>query len=562
MFLLGLVSLVGAALLLGCASSDADREIALAIRKQVAEPSGWFQKRPTVDDDDVQPLVRRFYKGRKYFPAWTHIDGPTADARELLEAIDEAPQHGLSLEQYDYQRMRTAMEKPRPLGRGEPADLAALDVELTRNFLKLASHLSGGQVNPLQLPADWHVQPGKRDLIGVLVEAISKHRVAQALQSLAPKNPQYAGLRKALAEYRHVQEEGGWPEVPGGAALRRGSSGARVAALQKRLLASGDLGGLYVPGRFDASTQAAVNRFETRHGLEVNGVVGTDDLRELNLPVAHRIRQIEVNLERWRWLSDSLMQGRYVMVNIPDYSLRVVEAGRTVLAMRVVVGKDYSRTPMFTDEISYLVFNPVWNVPSSIATAEILGEVQRDPTYLERNKMRVFENETDAATELDPASIDWPSVSPDDFRYAIRQDPGPENPVGRLKFMCPNQFNVYLHDTPAGQLFAARERTFSHGCIRVEKAVELAAYLLRDEGFGVDRLAAEFETADNTSVRVPRPIPLHILYWTAFIDERGILQFRDDVYGFDHLLDRTLRKQRPDIKTQVRTAYTPTDLGS
>lgn len=537
----------------------------MVIRKQVAEPVGWFRKRATVDDDDIQPLVRRFYKGRKHLPAWTHINGPTADARELMRAIGEAPSQGLSLEQYDYERLKAAMDKLSPelrLGAaGKPAEMAALDIELTRNFLKHGSHLYGGQVNPLQLPADWHVKPRRRDMVKVLNEAIARHRVENALESLVPPTPQYAALRKALIQHRQLQERGGWAEIPAGPALKRGSSGARVEALQNRLAASGDLGS-HPAGRFDRSTEGAVRRFEARHGLEPDGVVGTADLHELNLPVSHRIRQIELNMERWRWVSDSLLSGRYVMVNIPNYSLQVVENGNTALAMRVVVGKDFSRTPMFTDEISYLVFNPVWNVPSSIATQEILAEAQQDPSYLQRNNMRVFENETNEATEVNPADIDWSSMSPEDFRYAIRQDPGPDNPVGHVKFMCPNQFNVYLHDTPAGQLFSARERTFSHGCIRVEKPVDLAAYLLQDKGWGPDRIVAEFVTAENTSIKVPQPVPVHIFYWTAFFDERGALQFRDDVYNFDELLDRSLRRTRTDIKTPVRTAYAPTGAGS
>ena len=561
-FSIGILLIACAALLQSCASREADREIAVVIRKQVGEPLGWFRKRATVDDDDIQPLVRRFYKARRYHPAWTHSGGPTADARELVREIGEAPHHGLSHEQYDYARLQKAMDELKPdlpLGAaGKPAELAALDIELTRNYLKHGSHLYGGQVNPLQLPADWHVKPRKRDMVEVLTDALASHRIDASLESLSPQAEQYAALRKALVQHRQLEEQGGWAEIPVGGTLKRGSSGTRVEALQKRLAASGDLGGSYAAARFDASTEAAVKRFEARHGLEPDGVVGRADLQQLNLPITHRIRQIELNMERWRWVSDSLLRGQYVMVNIPDFSLRVVENGRTALAMRVVVGKDFSRTPMFTDEISYLVFNPVWNVPSSIATQEILAEAQRDPSYLERNNMRVFENETDEAVEVNPASIDWSSMSAEDFRYAIRQDPGPETPVGNVKFMCPHQFNVSLHDTPSGQLFEARERTFSHGCIRVEKPVELAAYLLRDKGWDASRVEAEFQTADNTSIKVPEPVPVHIFYWTAFLDERGTLQFRDDVYGFDQLLDRSLRKTRTDIKTPVRTESTPT----
>lgn len=491
--------LTAAALLQGCASREADHEIAAAIRKQVVVKGGWFSKRPTIDDDDVQPAVRAFYKQRRYAPAWTHIDGPTGDARALLAKIAAAPEHGLDPKVYDYERLTSLMDalKPEvPMTRaGQPSDLAALDIEMTRNFLKYATHLSTGQVNPLQLPADWHIRPRRVDMVPVLVDAIAKHRVADALDSAAPRGAQYAGLKRALAEYRAMAapDTGGTPRRP------------------------------------------------------VRGQPGPQEL-------ARRIRTIELNMERWRWIPDSLLGDRYAMVNIPDYTLHVVEHGQPVLAMRVVVGKEMSRTPMFTDEITYMVLNPTWNIPSSIAVKEILPEIQKDPSYLERNDMKVFANETDHAAEVNPADVDWGDVDTANFRYAIRQDPGPKNPVGHVKFMCPNQFNVYLHDTPAGQLFTAESRSFSHGCIRLEKPVDFAVYLMKSKGWSTETVTAAFDSAHNSSVKVPEPLPVRIFYWTAFVGDDNSLQFRDDVYGFDELLDRVLRHRGPDIKQPVRTA--------
>src|SRR5262245_21432004 len=483
------------ALLSGCWSVESDTETARVIHKQI-QPRGWFPKRPTVDDDDVQPLVRAFYKARSYRPAWAHVDGPTADARTLVRVLAASRDEGLDPNQYDVEDLSGEMEKLRGLklsSASQTNQIAALDVELTRNFLKSAIHRYSGQVNPLQLPADWHVMPRKRDMVEVLEQAIRSHRVDAALASLSPRNDQFARLREALANYRRIEQAGGWATIRPGRSLKRGSTGARVDSLQRRLRASGDLLGGFARARFDAATEAAVRRFEARHGLAPDGVVGNEDLAQLNLPVAHRIRQIEMNMERWRWLSDSLMTGRYLMVNIPDYTLRVVENDRPMLEMRVVVGKDSTRTPMFTDEISYLVLNPNWNVPASIAANEILPQVQEDETYLQRNNMRVYENETNEAQEVDPTRVNWASLSADDFHYTIRQDPGPDNPVGHVKFMCPNQFNVYLHDTPSNELFSARQRAFSHGCIRVEKPIELAVYLMHDEGWDAAKVENEFE---------------------------------------------------------------------
>src|SRR5262245_6329310 len=263
--------MAGAALLQSCATREADHEIATAIRKQVALKGGWFRKRPTVDDDDIQPAVRKFYQDHRYLPAWTHIDGPTADARALVNKIGEAPEHGLDPKDYDFERLSGLMDALKPgvplTKAGEPSDLAALDIELTRNFLKYATHLSTGQVNPLQLPADWHIRPRRLDLLPVLDDAVSKHRVDAALESAAPRAPQYTALRRALAGLRAAADSG---EVP--------------------------------PA------------------------------------VRQRMRTLELNMERWRWLPDSLLGDRYAMVNIPDFTLKVVEHDRTALAMRVVVG--------------------------------------------------------------------------------------------------------------------------------------------------------------------------------------------------------------------------------
>ena len=307
-----LTLMVATALLQGCASREADQVIASAIRKQVAVKTGWFRKRATVDDDDIQPAVRAFYKERRYMPAWTHIDGPTSDARALVKKLGAASEHGLDAKYYDYDRLTGLMEALEPgvpmAKGGEPADMASLDVELTRNFLKYATHLATGQVNPRQLPADWHVPQRKRDMVPALVEAVNKHRVDPVLESMAPKGTQYAALKRALGEYREL------------AARSDSTTNGR---------------------RSQRAPDAAT--------------------------LARRIRMIELNMERWRWVPDSLLGDRYVMVNIPEFVLRVVERGRTALAMRVVVGKEFSRTPMFTDEITYMVLNPTWNVPASIA---------------------------------------------------------------------------------------------------------------------------------------------------------------------------------------------------
>jgi murein L,D-transpeptidase YcbB/YkuD len=269
--------------------------------------------------------------------------------------------------------------------------------------------------------------------------------------------------------------------------------------------------------------------------------VGAADIAALDVPVERRVHQIELNLERWRWVPDSLGE-RHLVVNIPEFVLRVVEHDRTVSAMRVVVGKPSWPTPVLSAQVRYIVFNPLWNVPATIGASEVLLEVQKDPDYLARNNIRVYEGTEGNALEVDPASIRWDMLSPEDMPYAFRQDPGPANPVGHVKFMCPNPFNVYLHDTPSGQYFRRIDRAFSHGCVRVEKPLVLAEYVLgAAPGWDAKGIEAAIDTSRNSAVTVPQPLPVHLFYFTAWVDEQGEVEFRRDLYGLDDLLDRALR---------------------
>ena len=536
-----------AGLATGCGQeSRSERAVRSELKRQLGQRLRLFG-RPTLDADDIQPLVRRFYRGRKFRPAWTDGRGPSRDASALIQALGDAPREGLDPAAYPPERIDSLMKitsagliGPPPSARA----LAALDLRLTRAFLGYATHLSTGQVDPKALPSDWHVSRPRFDPVPLLTQAIQHHRVRATLQGLAPRDPHYARLRLALARYREIEAAGGWVKVASGTPLRRGQRGPRVVALRERLVAGGDLSPTASHGAvFDFATEKAVRSFQERHGLETDGVVGAGDFEALNAPVARRVRQIELNMERWRWIP--ALEERYIMVNIPDFTLEVVEGGRPRLASRVVVGKQFNRTPIFSDQITSLVVNPYWNVPPRIAADEVLAQAQEDPTYLERIGMHVFDSPEPDARELDPGSVGWAWVSPENLHYSFRQEPGPQNPIGRVKFMCPNQFDVYLHDTPAEHLFKASERDLSHGCVRVERAVDLAEYLLRgkEHSSRKDLLEAFASPALDSAVRLPRPIPVHLFYWTAWVDDQGRVQFRDDVYGLDHVLDRALSRR-------------------
>ena len=336
------------------------------------------------------------------------------------------------------------------------------------------------------------------------------------------------------------------PELSPELTLEPGARAPEVELLRRHLAARGDLASELAQPQaeadlFDQPLVAALLHFQQRHGLEPDGRLGKKTVAALNVSAAERVRQIELNLERWRWLPQDL-GARYILVNIPDFSLRVVEQGQQVLAMKVIVGKSYRRTPVFSDTMRYLVINPYWEVPPRLAVEDKLPEIRKDVDFLSRNHIRVLRGWGSEEAEVDPKTVDWARLGKGNFPYRLRQDPGPQNALGQVKFMFPNKFDVYLHDTPSRELFRRTERDASSGCIRVEKPVDLADYLLQGvPGWSHERLLSTIASGREMMVPLPAPIQVHLLYWTTWADEQGTVHFRRDLYGRDNSLDAALR---------------------
>lgn len=520
----------------GAADTAFARQVAPAIEAELAAADAPDGERAAA----VWEQVAAIYGERQHRPVWVDAGGPTQRGRELAIELSGAGEHGLDPAAYDGERL--AMELAALTRRQERRDEAAygervarLDPALTHSFLMLAEHLGRGRIDPAAAGIHWESEPRRIDLAEVFRVA-AEEGPAAALAAARTPHEQYARLEQALGHYRRALAAGGWPRVPAGETLEPGAEDPqRVAALRRRLAVEG-----YATGgpaadalspTYDEALADAVREYQRRRGLEPDGVVGGKTLDELNVSAAERVRQIEANLERWRWMPKDL-GSRHVLVNVPRFELHVVDGGEEMMRMRVVVGEELNATPMFSDRMQYVVFNPYWNIPSSIAGEEVVPALQRNRSYLASNDMEVVRG-----WEGGQVLGSWvaPSVAAqaadESSGIRIRQRPGPANPLGQIKFLFPNEHAIYLHDTSAGHLFDETVRLFSHGCIRIEKPVELAAWALGKSQSEIRAMMASGSTDEWTSL--PQEIPVHILYYTVAVDDDGKVLFFDDFYGID-----------------------------
>jgi len=353
------------------------------------------------------------------------------------------------------------------------------------------------------------------------------------LSAQLPVDREIAALRQELERYQQIRAQGGWKPLPAGPALTAGEADDRIPLLRNRLALTGDLAeGL--PGNSgpesDEGLRVALSRFQYRHGLDGTGIIGPETLAALNVTVDERIRQIRRNLDLRQELA-SADERRLVLVNIPEMKLRAFQDGKAVLTMRVIVGKPEQQTPVFSDLVFFLIFNPFWYIPPEIVEADILPGIRRNPEFLSARGIRLFRKMSADQEEISPQSIDWQTLEPDRLGFYFRQDPGWGNSLGKVKFVMHNREHIYLHDTPSRQLFEERDRALSFGCVRVEKPLDLAAFMLADSpDWPRQRLRELMESGQQLKIFLPQPIPVHLVYWTATIDHRGRLLFHPDMY--------------------------------
>ncbi len=341
----------------------------------------------------------------------------------------------------------------------------------------------------------------------------------------------YLRIQKAIIKYKKIEDQGGWPSLPYNLFLRKGDSAEEVLILKKRLYMTSDLSFYNNEKIFDKSLEIALKNFQHRHGLIEDGVLGSETIIQLNIPVSKRIKQLQLNKEKIYKLFDDYVN-RYILVNIPDYKLLVIEDGENILNMKVIIGKENSQTPIFTDQIEYLVLNPTWRIPIKKVVKDVIPLIKKNSQYLQNKNIKVFNSWDENAQELVPDTIDWDKYNINNFDLMLEQESGPNNELGRVKFMFPNDYLVYIHDTPDKELFEYNNRLFSSGCIRVEKPFELAHYFLKDlPGWNWEKIMMVINDGEQTHVDLPEPVPVLIVYWTAWVDEQNNIHFRNDIYN-------------------------------
>ena len=475
--------------------------------------------------------VAAFYKARDYAPIWTGADD-AGRRNALLSVLAQAPDHGLPAEMFDPAPLIAAMQAARTEG-----DRGRIEVRMTEVFLAYARAMQSGVVNPRKIDSAMVREVRQIDPAQML-EGMASADPGVFLHGLAPKAPEYAQLVKAKIGLDRTIAAGGWgATVPAGATLRPGATGPAVVALRDRLIRMGYLGRSFA-AEYDAALQRAVQEFQLDHGLEADGIASATTLEEINTPAEDRLKSVLVALERQRWM-DFEKGERHIWVNLTDFTAKIVDHGKVTFSTRSVVGKNTpdQRTPEFSDEMEYMVINPSWNVPRSITVKEYLPLLKRNPGAVSHLKLLDSRGRV-----VNRGNINFANYTERTFPYAMRQPPSQSNALGLVKFMFPNPYNIYLHDTPSKNLFEREVRAFSHGCVRLGQPFDFAYALLAaqsDDPKGM--FHRHLNSGQETTVRLDRPVPVHLVYFTAYPTPKGRISYRRDVYGRDAAIFSALR---------------------
>lgn len=476
--------------------------------------------------------LRRFYNLRDYQPVWSESDRLLPKIDVALAYISRADEDGLVVADYDFDHLRQL--------RHEKNGAASLELELcvTQALLSLIRDVNSGRLQANAVDPDWYITQPVFDAVGFLQRALESNDLQQALESLTPNISQYHALKKLLAKFRALPiSEEKWLPIPEiGISIRRNTTHQAIPLIRQRI---GQIRALFddpdydIPvsdsAFYDEMLEKAVKAFQRLHGLNADGVIGRHTRQAMNLSPQEYIQRLRINMERLRWLPQNLSD-RHILVNIAGFNLVAVEPGKPPLEMRIVVGRDYRSTPSFSSNVSHIILNPYWNVPNSIASKDLLPKQKQDPGFFASQGIKIYADHTHDF-EIDPDMIDWHAIG-NKFPYVLRQVPGKKNALGSIKFMFPNPFSIYLHDTPSKSLFQRDIRAFSSGCIRLEKPMELAEFSLK-QSMQKSSFQDKLNSGRLYTVHLPERLPIYIVYLTAWADTQGNVRFSPDIYGRD-----------------------------
>lgn len=475
------------------------------------------------------------YEDAGFDPIWVTPDGANDKARRLVEIFERSHEDALFPGDYGVAQLRVM------LGETDLEPLASLELSLSKALILYAGHLSAGRTEPNKINQELFLFPTGPNPQLVLSGARSAPDIGLFAQSFAPNTPNYVRLKFKLAEFRKQAAAGGWEAIPRGKALRPEAQDRRVPLIRARLIAAGDLReGDHDGTTYDGALVEAVKSFQARHGAEPDGVIGPSTVADMNVSAEDRVRQIEINMERRRWMVDDL-GSPHIFVNLADQYLKYVKGAKTLHTARLIVGQKFSRTPVFSRDMTYLVVNPFWTVPRSEAAETFLPQLQKNPQSVSDKKIRVFSG----SREISPFAIDWNDYSAETFPFRLRQDPGPENELGQIEFEFPNDFGVNLHDTPAKALFERSSRTFGDRALLLEDPFELANILISPQGWTNEKIDELVESNTKRIIKLANPVPVHITYLTAWTNKDGSMQFRRDIYERDRILSAALSRYVP-----------------
>ncbi|MEJ1240759.1 L,D-transpeptidase family protein [Chryseolinea sp. T2] len=527
----------------------------------------------SVESNWRQEIVAKtasFYKIKGYQTTWFLDRGPSPLFYEAYNMLKEAAVHGLDPAAY----LDSSLEQRiADLYKQEPNanSIVELDMAFTDRFLLFTTHVGEGRViSVANGKSVWRRLPGvvAKD-VDFVTSAATAEDLRAAVKRVQPQNEQYARLQEALVFYRSVQQYDIDPvSIP--SSIKPGERSVAIPLLRKKLQylngkfstsqVSHNDSSAVVSGHaattvaqeqdslfYDSELVAAVQLFQKRHGLTADGVIGDRTLRYMNQKISDRVAQIAVNMDRLRWMP-AIANDRYLLVNIPDYKLTVYEGATRAFDMRVIVGSSTTPTPIFNDQLNHIVFSPTWTVPTSIIKNEIIPNLRKDSTYYSEKNFVIYKQDV----QIDPALENWkdPNINP--YQLRVVQNPGTDNSLGSVKFMMPNNLSVYLHDTPSRRLFTKDYRALSHGCIRLHEPAKLAEYLLKDQqGWDATRILKAMSGSSPATIILKKRYPVYLTYQTAWVDDEGLLQFREDIYGHDKAQLKQLMVSKPVPVTSV-----------